>query len=206
MNSIRLVCELSPVLEDLFSQLREAKLKKNGKTTWIISNGNVSCISAFLSRPVQSSVCPLGYRSAPGQPAGSWWLHGSDYFSLGMESISPIRRSSPNVLPWHVSKELCKRFWAGKESPSGSTRESVAPLVHPPSPSSLSSTFHCPPSKPRNHVNGLGWLSNSGGTRGGKRRRVIWRGDEINSDVMVNMNISYSVIYHSVNIVYYYSS
>lgn len=50
------------------------------------------------------------------------------------ESISPIRRSSPNVLRWHVWKELCKHFCAQEESPSGS---STPPPHHPCSPPSL---------------------------------------------------------------------
>lgn len=73
-----------------------------------------------------------------------------------MESISPIRCFFPNVLSWRVPKKLCKRFWAGKESPSGNIRENVALLVHPPS-----SHHPCPPpsfAHPLSHIiTVMGW-------------------------------------------------
>lgn len=80
-----------------------------------ISHANISCISAFLSDPVQSSVRPLGSRSARGQPAGSWCLDGSDYFSLMTESVCPVRGCSPiGLTPLARAERAVSRLFSGK--------------------------------------------------------------------------------------------
>lgn len=86
-----------------------------------------------------------------------------------MESISPIRRSSPKVLCWHSWKELCKHFWAGEESPSGSR---MLPCCFPSfmPPPALFSSFLCPPSRAHHHMNVPGTLK---GQHWGKRGGIM---------------------------------
>ena len=131
------------------------------------------CGTELYRHPVHSSACPLGNRSAPGQPAGSWWLNGSHNFNLETASISPIRGFSLNALPWRVAKELCKHFWAAIESPSRNTRENLAYYFT----LCLSFSFLCPLFKAYNHGNGPvgrrraenGWKD-----RGINKRKGVW--------------------------------
>lgn len=102
-----------------------------------------------------------------------------------MESISPIRRFYSNVLCWHSWKELCKHFWAGEESPSGSRMLPCCFHSFMPPPA-LFSSFLGPPSTAHNHRNVPGRLSNSEGlgwrNRGGRIKgniaamRLFWVG------------------------------